>query len=142
MRRRQHLGLGSRARVPSAEIILHLPKFKMEPPVMQLGETLQVLGMKSPFDKPPGSADFDRMAPRKPNDYLYISDVFHKTFLDIDENGTEAAAATAVAMMRATGIELRPKQPVEVKVDRPFLFAIQHRSTGACLFLGRMVDPR
>lgn len=134
--------LASFARVPSADVILHLPKFKMEPPVMRLGETLQAQGMKSAFDKPQGSADFDRVAPRRPNDYLYISDVFHKTFLDIDEKGTEAAAATAVAMMRATSIELRPKQPVEVKVDRPFLFAIQQRSTGACLFLGRMVDPR
>lgn len=134
--------LASFARGPSAEVILHLPKFKMEPPVMQLGETLQAMGMKSAFDKPQGSADFDRMAPRRPNDYLYISGVFHKTFLDIDEKGTEAAAATAVAMMRATSIELRPKQPVEVTVDRPFLFAIQQRSTGACLFLGRMVDPR
>lgn len=134
--------LASFARVPSAEVILRLPKFKMEPPVMRLGETLQTLGMKSAFDKPLGSAGFDRMAPRRPNDYLYISGVFHKTFLEIDEKGTEAAAATAVAMMRTTSIELRPKQPVEVTVDHPFLFAIQQRSTGACLFLGRMLDPR
>jgi serpin B len=81
------------------------------------------------------------MAPRKPNDYLYISEVFHKTFLALDEKGTEAAAATAVVMMRATAFIEKPK-PLEVRVDRPFLFAIQHRPSGTCLFLGRVTDPR
>jgi serpin B len=80
------------------------------------------------------------MAPRTPDDYLYISDVFHKTFISVDEKGTEAAAATAVSMMLASGIP-REQQAIEVKVDHPFLFAIQHRATGACLFLGHVVDP-
>ena len=97
--------------------------------------------MKTAFDQPRGSANFDRMAPRKPNDYLFISQVFHKTFIAVDEKGTEAAAATAVAMMRATA--LAPKQqPVEVKVDRPFIYAIQHVPSGVCLFLGRVTNPR
>ena len=82
------------------------------------------------------------MAPRRPpNDYLYISRVFHKTFLDLDENGTEAAAATAVAMATRSAI-IREPEPVEVRVDRPFIFAIQHRDSGACLFLGHVTDPR
>lgn len=121
---------------------LHLPKFKLEPPLLRVGDTLKALGLRTAFNQPEGSANFDRMAPRKPDDYLFISEVFHKTFLALDEHGTEAAAATAVVMMRPTSVVLDPPQPVEVKVDRPFLFAIQQTSTGACLFLGRVVDPR
>jgi len=82
------------------------------------------------------------MAPRRPpNDYLYISRVFHKTFLDLDEKGTEAAAATAV-VMATRGMVMKPETPVEVRVDRPFIFAIQHRASGTCLFLGHLADPR
>ena len=129
------------ANLPNQEIRLSLPKFKMQPPTLPLGDALQKLGMLTAFDKPPGSANFDRMAPRRPTDYLYISDVFHKTFISVDEKGTEAAAATAVAM-RAAGIMRSPPKPVEVKVDHPFLFAIQHRASGACLFLGQVVNPK
>lgn len=132
--------LASCANPGRGNIILHLPKFKIEPPLFRLATVLQSLGMRSAFNVPRGSANFDRMAPRKPNDYLFISEVFHKTFLDLDEKGTEAAAATAVAMMRATS--LPPRNPPEVRVDHPFLFAIQHRPSGACLFLGRVTDPR
>jgi serpin B len=96
--------------------------------------------MNLAFDQPRGSADFDRMAPRQPDDYLRVSEVFHRTFLDLDEKGTEAAAATAVSMVRVTSV--RVEKPVEVRVDRPFLFAIQHRASATCLFLGRVLDPR
>jgi serpin B len=82
------------------------------------------------------------MAPRKPDDYLYISEVIHKTWLSLDENGTEATAATAVVMMRAMGRPIEPPLPIEVRVDHPFLFAIQHVPSGACLFLGVLSDPR
>jgi serpin B len=129
------------ARLNSLEVILHLPKFKLEPPAMALGRELRTLGMKTAFDQPRGSANFDRIAPRRPDDYLCISEVFHKTFLSLDEKGTEAAAATAVAMVTASAVREKPK-PIEVRVDRPFLFAIQHRASGACLFLGRLSDPR
>jgi len=130
------------AKLPPQEVRLFLPKFKLEPPRFALGDTLKALGMKSAFDVPEGSANFDGIAPRRPDDYLYISDVFHKTFVEINELGTEAAAATAVVMMRATSLPVRKPEPVEVRVDRPFLFAIQHRPSGACLFLGRVTDPR
>jgi serpin B len=129
--------------LPYRDVILHLPKFKLEPPSMPLGAVLQGLGMTTAFDQPRGSADFDRMAPRKPNDYLYISEVFHQTWLKLDENGTEAAAATAVAMRAgASARQEPPPPPIEVRVDRPFLFAIQHVPSGTCLFLGRLTDPR
>jgi len=131
------------SKAESREVILHLPKFKITPPTLQLGEMLQKLGMTTAFDNPHGSADFDAMAPKRPDEYLYISKVFHKTFLELDETGTEAAAATAVVMMRALAM-MEPKRPkpIVLKADRPFLFAIQHAETGACLFLGRVNDPR
>jgi serpin B len=130
------------AKLEMQDLDLHLPKFKLEPPTMALAEKFQALGMKTAFDVPRGSANFDKIAPRKPNDYLYISQIFHKTFIDVDEKGTEAAAATAVVMMKATAIAGPKPQPIEVKVDRPFIYAIQHVPSGACLFLGRVTDPR
>jgi serpin B len=133
--------LGECAKLEKRELDLYLPKFKFEPPTLNLGLTLQALGMKTAFDRPPGSANFDRMAPRKPSDYLAISDVFHKTFIALDENGTEAAAATTVTVYGVTRMRNAPK-PLEVKIDRPFFYAIQHVPSGACLFIGRVTDPR
>jgi serpin B len=130
------------AKLKTQDVDLHLPKFKLEPPTIALAKQLQALGMKSAFDIPRGSANFDKIAPRKPNDYLYISNVFHKTFIAVDEKGTEAAAATAVVMMRATAIARPKPPPIEVKVDRPFVYAIQHVPSGMCVFLGRVTDPR
>ena len=131
------------AKLPRADVDLHLPKFKLEPAVLALGAALRGLGMTTAFDEPPGSADFDRMAPRRPNDYLYLSEVFHRTWLSLDENGTEAAAATAVVALTAFAVAHEPPPPpIEVRVDHPFLFAVQHVSSGACLFLGRLTDPR
>lgn len=128
-------------KLSSADIVLTFPKFKMEPPTLALKEQLIALGMRTAFDEPQGSANFDRLAPRKPNDYLCLSKVFHKTFIAVDEEGTEAAAATAAVVMQVTSA-MRPDEPIEVKVDRPFLYAIQHVPSGACLFIGRVTDPR
>jgi serpin B len=130
------------AKLQTRDVDLHLPKLKLEPPTILLAEKFEALGMKTAFDKPQGSANFDKMAPRKPNDYLYISQIFHKTFIAVDEKGTEAAAATAVAMMAGSALRSPPPPPIEVKVDRPFVYAIQHVPSGVCLFLGRVTDPR
>ena len=130
------------ATMKSQLVALELPKFKLQPPTLSLGQALQALGLKTAFDQPRGSANFDRMAPRKPNDYLFIGEVFHKTFLALDEKGTEAAAATAVGVFAGTAMPSTPPKPIVVKVDHPFLFAIQHSDGGACLFLGRVTDPR
>jgi serpin B len=135
-----HALLADCANLPAQDVLLYLPKFKIEPPLFQLSEALQSLGMKSAFDIPSGSANFNGIAPRKADDYLFISDVLHKTFVDVNEDGTEAAAATAVVML--AGAAMPREKPVEVRVDRPFLFAIQHRPSGACLFLGRVTNPR
>jgi serpin B len=126
------------------EVDLYLPKFKFDPPVIDLGATLQEIGMRTAFNQPTGSANFERIAPRKQNEYLFLSDVFHKTFVAVDELGTEAAAADAlpVTVYSASLIGNKKPKPIVVKVDRPFLYAIQHVPSGACLFLGRVTDPR
>ncbi len=134
--------LSSCAKVEKRDLILHLPKFKLEPGTLALAQTLQSLGLSTAFDQPKGSANFNRMVPRKPNDYLAISDVFHKTWLVLDEHGVEAAAATEVQMVTLGVMAKPPSPPLEVRVDHPFLFAIQHIPSGACLFLGRVTDPR
>jgi serpin B len=122
--------LATCAKLDTDWVDLTMPKFKLEPPVMPLSVELKALGMKTAFDP---SANFGRMATRG----VQISEVFHKTFLSVDEHGTEAAAATAVSMVASDG-----DAAAFVHIDRPFLFAIQDCKSGACLFLGRVTDPR
>ena len=130
------------AKLEKRDVDLHLPKFKLEPSTITLAKQFEALGMKSAFDQPKGRANFDKIAPRTPDDYLYISQIFHKTFIAVDEKGTEAAAATAVAMLASSALLSPPPPPIVVKVDRPFVYAIQHVPSGVCLFLGRVTDPR
>jgi serpin B len=120
--------------LPEQEVVLYLPKFKIAPPPLPLAKALKKLGMGSAFEMV--TANFERMTADKP---MFISDVYHATFIDLDEEGTEAAAATAVYFSYGA---LLTQEPPEVRVDHPFLFAIQHRASGACLFLGHVVDPR
>jgi serpin B len=84
-------------------------------------------------------ADFSKMSPS--ND-LYISDVVHKAFIEIDEKGTEAAAATAVVMQVESVMPSKVERPKEFIADHPFLFYIIDNETKAILFMGRMMNPR
>jgi len=113
---------------------LWLPRFKVTDS-FRLAEVLQGMGMTEPFDAK--KADFSKMTTNEP---LFISEVIHKAFVAVDEEGTEAAAATAV-LMAAESAMPRPEEPVEFRADRPFVFAIRHNLTGAILFMGRVVDP-
>lgn len=135
----------ARLKPPELPVEVYMPKLHFEPPTMPLGAMLRTLGLKTAFDNQ-GSANFKRMAdPPNPEDALYISEVFHKTYLELDEEGTEAAAATATAMVETSAVNIPgppPPPPIIVHVDHPFLFAIQHRESDACLFLGRVEDPR
>jgi serpin B len=121
---------------------LYLPKFRLEPPTTDIGLSLRKLGLAALFDEPVGRANFEGIAPRLPTEYLRINRVVQKTFIEVSEEHTEAAAAVAVSMDPFGGPSVEPPQPVVVRVNRPFLFVIQHRSSGACLFLGRVTDPR
>ena len=115
----------------STQVALTMPKFKLESS-LSLNQALVELGMTDAFA--PGMADFSGMDGTKD---LFISDVIHKSFVEVDEAGTEAAAATAV-VMEATSA---PMQPVEMTVDRPFIFLIRDIETGAVLFVGRVMNP-
>lgn len=131
------------AQLEPRDVILHLPRFKLEPATLPLGKALQALGIKTAFDQPAGSANFSGMAPRTAEGYLYISEIFHKSWLSLDEHGTEAASATVALVSFGAGMPIKPPPPpIEVRVDRPFLFVIQHFDSGVCLFLGRVTDPR
>jgi len=124
----------------SQRVDLSLPKFRLEPDTVPLGEHLGALGMRLAFDA--SGADFTGMAnPPSPADRLCVSGVFHKAFVRVDEDGTEAAAATAV-VMATRGMPMPEPDPVVVRFDRPFLFVLRDVRTGAVLFLGRVSDPR
>jgi serpin B len=112
------------------QVALTMPRFEFES-AFNLKDALAALGMAVAFSD---QADFSGMTG---NPELFISDVVHKAFVAVDEEGTEAAAATAVMM----GLLSMPAEPVEVRLDRPFLFLIRDVETGTVLFLGRVVDP-
>ena len=112
-------------------ITLTMPKFEFESK-LGLSETLASMGMVNAFS--PEEANFSGIKSSKD---LYITDVLHKAFVSVDESGTEAAAATAVVV----GITSAPAEPLEVKVDHPFLFLIRDTETGTILFIGRVLNP-
>ncbi len=114
----------------SGEVILSMPKFEFEDD-FSVAEILRTLGMPSAFS--PGEANFNRMSEPQA-DPLFISDVIHKAFVAVDEEGTEAAAATAVIMGVTSVMEEEP--PVTLVFDHPFLFLIRDQQTGIYLFMG------
>ena len=117
----------------SQEVDVLLPKFKLETK-FSLSDTLKSLGMPDAFSD---AANFSKMTEAEG---LFISDVLHKAFVEIDEEGTEAAAATAV-MIRPTSAVV-PRPDPRFVADHPFLFLIRDQKTGAILFMGRLSDPR
>jgi serpin B len=112
------------------EVALTNPKFEIESD-FSLVEALAEMGMPIAFSM---DADFSGMDGTRE---LYIGEVLHKSFITVDEAGTEAAAATAVEMQ----LKGAPMDPVTVTVNRPFIFFIRDIETGAILFVGRVVDP-
>jgi len=109
---------------------LVLPKFKIEYDI-EMNDVLKVLGMGNAFSF---SADFSKMTKKQK---LYISNVKHKTFVDVNEEGTEAAAVTVVEMkMTFVG------PGFFMKVNRPFVFAIKEKETNSIIFIGKIVNPK
>ena len=113
---------------------VRLPRFEFDTSV-QLSDPLKQLGMLDAFDKE--RADFTGMAESGEGEGLYLMEAYHDAAVAVDEAGTEAAAATGAVI----GDTSAPVDPFEFVADRPFLFAIRDRPTGAVLFLGRVVDP-
>lgn len=115
----------------STSMMLALPRFTYES-AFNLSDALRSMGMVEAFD--PESADFSGMTARED---LFISNVVHKAFVAVDEEGTEAAAATAV-IIEATSAIL---YDLNLTVDRPFVFILRDRPSGQILFIGRVLDP-
>jgi len=117
----------------SVNVSLSLPKFKMNFG-MELNSTLSQMGMPLAFSQ--DSADFSGMTGKRD---LYISKVIHQAFVEVDEKGTEAAAATAVTM--SVMMSPRPVAPIIFNADHPFLFLIRDNTTGSILFMGKVMKP-
>ena len=115
--------------IQPAGVQLAMPRFRFEAG-FELQGALMELGMVDAFG---AAADFSGM---DGTHELYIDEVYHQAFVDVDEAGTQAAAASAVVMKRG-----RPAAEHGVQVDRPFLTLIRDTETGAVLFLGHVVDP-
>ncbi len=113
------------------EVDVFLPRFKMEKE-SDLGRELPELGMPDAFDA--DRADFTGMTSR---DRLAVSKVIHKAFVEVNEEGTEAAATAVIMETKAA----RPVEPAVFRADRPFLFLIRDLRSGAVLFMGRVADP-
>ena len=120
---------GILSNLESREVNLTMPKFEFESE-FSLAKTLAAMGMPLAFS---ANADFSGMTGNRD---LFIDEVIHKSFVSVDEAGTEAAAATAV-IMKLTAI---PGMPVNVTIDRPFIFLIRDIDTGAILFVGRVLN--
>jgi serpin B len=120
------------AALAPTDVVLELPKWEIETRV-ELSDVLTALGMPTAFTE---AADFSGMTA---DEALLIAFVIHQANITVDEAGTEAAAATAVGM-DVTSAPIEP-EPVLVTVDRPFLYALRDRETGAVLFLGRVTTP-
>jgi serpin B len=108
-----------------------IPKIKMTVLAKGIPKKLENMGMKKLFTP---SADFTGISHIRP---LFVSDVIHKAFVDIDEVGTEAAAATVVLLSRSLPQSIHK----DFTVDHPYLFLIRDSITGSILFLGRVVLP-
>jgi serpin B len=113
------------------EVRVFLPRFKLTSQ-FQLAEVLRAMGMSRVFT--PGEADLSGMSSEQE---LFVSAVIHKAFVDVNEEGTEAAAATGVEVKSAAAIE----GPAVFRADHPFVFVIRDNRTSSILFLGRLVNP-
>ena len=119
------------------EVDVYLPKFKMDWGTKEMTESFKALGMTNPFTS---EADFSGMNGIAPSseEAFRIGSIFHKAFVDVNEIGTEAAAATAVVM---EGSAIRPDPPQVFRADHPFVFFIRDIASDSILFLGRLVNP-
>jgi serpin B len=120
------------AEIQPREVMVHLPHFKMETS-FELSKALTAMGMGRAFSP---QADFSGISETTK---LYVSAVLHKAYVDVNERGTEAAAATGV-VMKAMAMPIREAIP-DFRADHPFLFIIRERQSGAILFLGRVINP-
>ena len=119
-------------------VIVKLPRFRIAPPAsLPLREPMEALGVRLAFVD--GQADLTGIATTQPP--LFVANGYHNAFVEVNEEGTEAAAATAV-VVAVRSAPMRPVQRDELIADHPFLFFLRDTRTGAILFVGHVVDPR
>jgi serpin B len=122
------------------DVVLTMPKFRYETPVVSLKDRLAAVGMPDAFSR--AAADFSGISEASPDLPIYIGDILHKAFIDVDERRTEAAAVTVVEpLVGAAPDEPTEPPPIVVKIDRPFIFFIRDTKTNAILFVGRVMNP-
>ena len=119
-------------RLKKQMVRVHVPRFSMTWGAENMVPHLRALGMQDAFIK--GAANFSGIDGTRD---LLITSVFHKAFVDVNEEGTEAAAATGVIV----GVTSMPPPPEIFRADRPFLFLLREKKTGTILFMGRMTEP-
>ena len=112
---------------------LYFPKFKMSDK-LPLNEVLTAMGMEDSFD--PNRANFSELFTDELN--LFISRILHQSFIEVNEKGTEAAAATVVEIS-VTSFD--PNQPQVIRIDRPFIYLIREKNSNTILFSGKMINP-
>ncbi len=122
------------ARAELTQVDLRLPRFEVRP-TLPLAADLRALGLTDVFD--PAYSDLSAICTSR---RLFVTDALHQAYIKVDEEGTEAAAATALGMADAASPP--GPQTVVMTVDRPFLFLVRDDATGALLFMGRIADPR
>jgi uncharacterized protein (TIGR01777 family) len=115
---------------------VHLPRFRVAS-TCRLRDPLQTLGLRAAFV--PSTADFTGISPKG---QLVLDDVVHQTWIQVDEHGAEAAAATASVMTVGSAMPPKQQPPIPFVADRPFAFALRHRTSNLVLFVGRVEDPR
>ena len=125
-----------------ADVVVALPRFKVAPvKSLELKPALVALGMPIAFD--PERVDLTGISfHARPEERLVIAEVFHKTYVAVDEHGTEAAAATAVVIVKGGASPTSGAPPKTFIADHPFLFYVRDTATGVLLFFGRVSDPR
>lgn len=124
-----------REQASEANWILQMPKFKMRYKMEDMSEDLKAMGLRKPFT--PSSTNFNQLF-SNPSQDMYISQVIHDALIEVDETGSEAAAATVVEVELTS---IAPGEPGIFRLDKPFVFLIQDSHSGAILFMGKLGDP-
>ncbi len=118
-------------------VSVYMPKYTFETEYSSLSEMLREMGMNTSFSPQADFSGIGKENSLSPDDTLYINDIRHKAYIKVNEEGTEAAAATSVGLVQ-TSIPLS----LQFRADHPFIFLIQERKTGNVLFMGKVNDPR
>jgi serpin B len=124
-----------REQARDANFILQMPKFKMRYKMEKMNEYLIAMGLEKPFK--PSPLNFTKLF-TNPTEPMFISRVIHDAIIEVDEQGSEAAAATVVEVELTS---IAPGEPGIFKLDKPFVFLIQEKQSGAILFMGKLGNP-